>query len=99
MCNKLSFNFAKAIESTHRHPLNKILHAVGLSLYAFVLYILVSFFFGIHDHDLLLALILWLTAINLFTLGHAVEGNVKAMTAIVVFKHVKSTLLKNMLRR
>ena len=87
------------MESTHRHFLNKVLHAIGLSLYAFVLYILVSFFIGIYDHGLLLALILWLTAINVFILGHAVEGNVAAMTAIVAFRYVKSILLKNMLRR
>jgi hypothetical protein len=86
------------VESTHRHLLNKLLHAVGLSLYAFVLYILVSFLIGIYDHSLLLALILWLTAINVFILGHAVEGNVAAMTAIVGFKYLKSILLKKMLR-
>lgn len=68
-------------------------------MYAFVLYILVSFFSGIYDHSLLLALILWLTAINVFILGHAVDGNVAAMTAIVGFKYVKSILLKKMLRR
>jgi prepilin signal peptidase PulO-like enzyme (type II secretory pathway) len=91
----LSFSITKAVKSTHRHPLNKTLHAIGLLLYIFALYAMVSFFIDLHVQNLLLALTLSLTAINLFILGHAVEGNVRAMTAIVLFKYVKSILTKN----
>jgi hypothetical protein len=52
---------------------------------------------GHHDQSLLFGLALWLTAINLFILGHTIEGNVRAMTAIVFFRYVKSILLKNKL--
>jgi len=76
-----------------------VLHAIGLSLYAFALYIVVSFIIGLDHQSLLLALTLWLTATNLFILGHVVEGNVMAMIAIVVFKYLKSILLKNMPQR
>jgi hypothetical protein len=95
--NELSFNIVKAVKSTHRHPINKMLHAVGLSLYMFALYILVSYLAGRHDQNLLFGLALWLTAVNLFILGHAIEDNIRAMTAIVVFKYVKSILHQNRL--
>jgi hypothetical protein len=70
---------------------------VGLSLYIFALYILISYFAARHDQNLLYGLALWLAAVNLFILGHAIEGSVKAMTAIVVFKYVKSIVRKNRL--
>jgi hypothetical protein len=92
---RLSFNITKAVKNTHRHLINKILHATGLLLYIFAVYTLISVLIGLHNQGLLLALILWLTAINLFILGHTIEGNVKAMTAIVLFKYIKSIITKN----
>jgi hypothetical protein len=75
-----------------------MLHAVGLLLYILALYILVSYFAGRHDQNLLFGLALWMTAVNLFILGHAIEGNIRAMTAIVIFKYVKSIVHQNRLR-
>jgi hypothetical protein len=40
-------------------------------------------------------LALWLTAINLFIVGHMIEDNVRAMTVIILFKYVRSKLHEN----
>jgi uncharacterized membrane protein YGL010W len=80
------------VKSAHRHPLNKILHAIGLSLYIFAIYIIISYLSGQHDQNPMFALALWLIAVSLFILGHRIDGNVKAMTIIVLLKYVRSKL-------
>jgi predicted membrane channel-forming protein YqfA (hemolysin III family) len=91
----MSFSLTKAVKSTHRHPVNKILHLIGLSLYAIALFALASYLLGNQDQDLMVSLALWLTAINLFITGHTIENNVRAMTALVLFKYVRSLLCEN----
>ena len=88
----MSFSLVKAMKSTHRHPLNKIFHLIGLSLYVFALFTLISHLIGNHDQNPMMSLALWLTAINLFIAGHTIENNVGAMTVIVLFKYVRSQL-------
>ena len=63
-------------------------------MYAFALFILVSYLIGDHDQNPILALALWLTAINLFIAGHTIENNVGAMTAIVLYKYFRARLSK-----
>ena len=82
----MSSNFVKAVKSTHRHPMNKLLHLIELVLYAFALFTLASYLMGNHNQNPMLGLALWLTAINLFTMGHMIEDNVRVMTAIILFK-------------
>ena len=91
-CTQLSFTLTKAVKSTHRHPLNKILHAIGLPMYVFAIYMLVSYLTGQHDQNPIFGLALWFAAIGLFILGHRIEGNVRAMTIIVLFKYIRSQL-------
>jgi hypothetical protein len=88
----MSFNLSKAVKSTHRHPVNKLLHLFGLLLYVFALFTLISYLIGNHDLNLILSLALWLTAINMFITGHMIENNVKAMTAVILFKYIRSRL-------
>lgn len=90
----MSFSLVKAVKSTHRQPLNKLLHLIGLALYTFVLFSIILYLSGNYNQDLALSLALWLTAINLFIMGHIIENNAGAMTAIVLFKYVRSKLHK-----
>jgi uncharacterized membrane protein len=92
---QLSFSLVKAVKSTHRHPLNKILHVIGLTMYIYAIYILVAYLSGQHDQSLIFALALWFTAVGLFILGHRIDGNVKAMTIIVLSKYIRSKLFAN----
>jgi hypothetical protein len=80
------------MKSTHRHPINRIFHIVGLLLYAYGLCILISHVTGDHDLYLVSSLVMWFTAIDLFIVGHVIEGNVGAMTLTILFKYVKFKL-------
>jgi hypothetical protein len=91
----MSLNFVKAVKSTHRHPINKLLHLIGLVLYTFALFTFASYLLGNLNQNPMLSLALWLTAINLFIMGHMIEDNVRAMTAIILFKYMRFKLSKN----
>jgi uncharacterized membrane protein len=95
----MSFSLVKAMKSTHRHPLNKTFHLIGLSLYVFALFTLISHLIVDHGQNPMLGLTLWLTAINLFFAGHTIENNVGAMTIIVLLKYFRSQLHRNRLNR
>ena len=87
------------MKSTHRHPINRMFHVVGLLLYAYGFYILISHVTGDHDLNLVSSLAMWFTAIDLFIVGHVIEGNVGAMTLTIPFKYVKFKLSTKRLRR
>jgi hypothetical protein len=54
---------------------------------------------GEHDLEFVSSLVMWFTAIDLFIVGHVIEGNVGAMTLTVLFKYVKFKLSTNRSRR
>lgn len=91
----MSFSLVKAVKSTHRHPLNKLFHLIGLSLYFFAFFIFISNLIGNHDQNPMFGLALWLTAINLFIVGHMIEDNVRSVTVIILFKYIRSKLQEN----
>ena len=91
----MPFDLVKIMRSTHRHPINKVLHAVGLLLYASGFYMLISHFTGQYDLHLVSILAIWFTAIDLFIVGHVIEGNVGAMTLTILIKYTRFKLLTN----
>jgi hypothetical protein len=91
----MSFSLVKAVKSTHRHPLNKLFHLIGLSLYSFAFFIFISNLIGNQDQNPMFGLALWLTAINLFIVGHMIEDNVRSVTVIILFKYIRSKLQEN----
>ena len=91
----MAINLVKAMKSTHRHPLNRLLHVIGLMLYAIAIFTFTSYLLDNQNQNLILSLALWLTAINLFITGHMIENNVCAMTAIILFKYIRSSLPNN----
>jgi uncharacterized membrane protein YGL010W len=83
------FSILKAIKSTHRNPINRILHLIGLPIYATGIMLILDNFLVLST-NLITGIALWLIAICLFLAGHKIEGNLRAMTLIIIFKYLKS---------
>lgn len=83
----MPFSLVKAIKSTHRHPANRILHLIGLPIYVTGITLIAGYFLNLNTKPIT-GLILWLAAVCLFLIGHKIEGNLKAMTLIVLFKYL-----------
>lgn len=84
----MPFSLAKAIKSTHRDPINRILHLIGLSIYVIGLTLAIGYFLGLNTNPIT-GLMLWSIAICLFLIGHKIEGNL-AMTLNIFFKYLRS---------
>ena len=88
----MRFSLFKAIKNTHRHPANRLLHAIGLTLYFLaILVILMGSFTDTYTNPLN-SLILFAVAIALFLLGHRIEGNLGATTWVIIFKYLKAKI-------
>ena len=88
----MRFSLLKAVKNTHRHPANRILHAIGLSLYSLaILMMLLGYFMGKTTNPIF-SLILFVVAIALFLLGHRIEGNLRATTWVILFKYLKANV-------
>ncbi len=88
----MPFDLIKAIKSTHRHPINRILHGVGVPIYITGIALILGRLSGLNTD--FIGAIMWSIAIGLFLLGHKIEGNLGAITPIVFFKYIlRSTRL------
>jgi uncharacterized membrane protein len=87
----MRFSLLKAIRNTHRHPANRILHAIGLSFYIIAILMILDYLFN-KDINPFTILILFALAIALFLLGHAIEGNIRATTWVIIFKYLKANM-------
>jgi uncharacterized membrane protein YGL010W len=83
----MPFSLVKAIKSTHRNPANRILHLIGLPIYATGIMLIAGYFLNLNTNPVT-GLILWLIAVSLFLIGHKIEGNLRAMTLIILFKYL-----------
>jgi hypothetical protein len=91
----MRLNLLKAIKSTHRNPINRGLHLTGLSLYIIGLASIATYFLDNGSNNLSYAingLILFPVALGLFLTGHKIEGNMRALTLIIVMKYLSSKL-------
>ena len=89
----MQFNLFKAIKNTHRNPISRVLHLIGLSLYAIGFTLLASYYLGSLDiSSSIIAIILFPIAISLFLTGHKIEGNLRAMTLIILLKYLRSKI-------
>jgi vacuolar-type H+-ATPase subunit I/STV1 len=85
----MAFSLKKAILSTHRHPANKTVHILGAPIYITGMALITdNFLFGIRHPDIEYGIIMYCTAITLFLIGHKKEGNLKAMTLILLYKYI-----------
>ena len=73
----------KIVASTHRHPANIGFHAAGLPLYICGIAMILGHFMH-PGTGCLFGILLWGLAISMFVAGHAIEGNVKSMTPVLV---------------
>ena len=95
----MPFSLIKAIKSSHRHPINRILHCIGSPIYVTGIALILGDLFGLHTNSIN-GVILWCMAIGLFLLGHRIEGNLRAMTLIVIFEYVlRSSILTTVVHR
>src|ERR1051325_9230413 len=89
----MPISLTKAVKNTHRHPINRILHGFGAPIYitgiALIVNNLVS---GIRFPDLDYAIVMCCTAIALFLIGHRTEGNLRAMTLILLYKYIARSM-------
>ena len=89
----MQLNLFKAIKSTHRNPISRVLHLIGLSLYVIGFTLLVGYYLGsLAILSPIIGIILFPIAIGLFLTGHKIEGNLRAMTLIILLKYLKSKL-------
>ena len=96
----MQLDLLKAIKSTHRSPISRVLHLVGISLYI-VGFILIGDYYvdntvssssSLFHPAPLYPIILFPIAIGLFLTGHKIEGNLRAMTLIIILKYLRSKL-------
>jgi hypothetical protein len=91
----MRLNLLKAIKNTHRNPISRLLHLVGLSLYTVGFILIVDYYSdsgSLNISSPIHGIILFPIAVGLFLIGHKIEGNLRAMTLIVVMKYLNSKL-------
>ncbi len=76
---------ARILKNTHRHPANRALHLAGLPVYVAGLAKIMGFFIGLQT-DLIEGVLLWTLAVSMFVSGHMIEGNVRSMTPVLLFR-------------
>jgi hypothetical protein len=92
----MRLNLLKAIKNTHRNPVSKILHVTGLSFYVIGFILIAGYYFNnLNISSVIYGIILFPIAVGLFIIGHKKEGNLRAMTIIVVMKYLKSKLRRD----
>jgi uncharacterized membrane protein YGL010W len=74
--------------NTHRHPVNRILHSIGLPLYIVGISMIASYVIDQNTNPVN-GFVLLIIAVSLFLTGHKVEGNLRAMTLIILYKYLK----------
>jgi hypothetical protein len=87
----MHFSLVKAIKSSHRTPINKTLHTIGLPIYVVGLSFIIGYFARLGT-SLLVGFSMWLIAVCLFLLGHYIEGNLRAITPVIIYKYLRSRI-------
>jgi hypothetical protein len=75
----------KIIKNTHRHPINQALHSIGAPFYGIGLAMSIGHLAGIQT-NLAAAGAMLLAAIAMFVLGHKIEGNLRMMGPVLLFR-------------
>ncbi len=88
----------KIIKNTHRHPVNQALHSIGAPFYGVGLAMILGHLAGIQT-NLTAAGAMLLAAIAMFVLGHKIEGNLRMMAPVLLFRFLLAVLLLSRRRR
>jgi hypothetical protein len=88
----------KIIKNTHRHPINQALHSIGAPFYAIGLAMILGHLAGMQTNLAVGAAMLF-AAISMFVLGHTIEGNLRSMAPVLLFRFLLAVLLLSRRRR
>jgi hypothetical protein len=86
------------IRNTHRHPANQALHSIGAPFYGVGLALILGYLAGIQT-NLAAGGSMLLGAIAMFVLGHKIEGNVRSMAPVLLFRFLLVLLSRRRSRR
>jgi hypothetical protein len=75
----------KIIKNTHRHPINQALHSVGAPFYGLGVAMSIAYFGGMQT-NLAAGSTMLLTAVAMFVVGHKIEGNIRSMAPVLLFR-------------
>ena len=82
----------KIIRNTHRHPINQALHSIGAPFYAVGLGMTLGYLAGMQTNFAAGGAML-LAAIAMFVLGHKIEGNLRSMAPVILFRFLVAVVL------
>ena len=82
----------KIIKNTHRHPANQALHSIGAPFYGVGLAMILGHLAGMQT-NLAVGGAMLLAAIAMFVLGHKIEGNLRMMAPVLLFRFLVVLLL------
>lgn len=88
----------KIIKNTHRHPVNQALHSIGAPIYGVGLAMVLGHLEGMQT-NLAVGAAMLLAAIAMFVLGHKIEGNLRMMGPILLFRFLVVLSLSRRRRR
>ena len=81
----------KIIKNTHRHPVNQALHCIAAPFYVLGVTMMLGNIVGIQT-NLPAAATMLLGAIGMFVLGHKIEGNLRSMAPLLLFRFLRATI-------
>ena len=82
----------KIIRNTHRHPVNQALHSIGAPFSGVGLVMILGHVAGMQT-NLAAGGAMLLTAIAMFVLGHKIEGNLRSMAPVLLFRFLVVVVL------
>jgi hypothetical protein len=75
----------RIIRNTHKHPVNQALHCIGATFYGLGLAMLIVHLGGMQTNVAVGSTML-LAAVAMFVLGHKIEGNIRSMAPVLLFR-------------
>jgi hypothetical protein len=87
----------KILKNTHRHPVNQALHSIGAPFYGIGLAMTLGHLAGMQT-NLTAGGAMLLAAIAMFVVGHKIEGNVRSMAPVLLFRFLMVVLSRKVAR-
>jgi hypothetical protein len=87
----------KILKNTHRHPVNQALHSAGAPFYGVGLAMTLGHLVGMQT-NLTAGGAMLLAAIAMFVVGHKIEGNVRSMAPVLLFRFLMVLLSRKVTR-
>jgi len=75
------------VKNTHMHPTSQALHFIGSPFYAIGLAMTLGHLVGLQT-DLPAGIAMWTAALAMFMSGHMIEGNIRSMTPVLLFRMI-----------